>query len=185
MKKGAALFTASFREFKELRTVLFCALMAALAIVLKSVASIEVGQYIRIGFSGMPNRVVDYLFGPVTGAIFGGTLDILKYLVKPVGPYFPGFTLSAVTGSVIYGIFLYRKPLKLWRIAAAEFFVKLLVNCLMNTVWLTMLYGKVFEEIVWARIVTNMIMLPVDTILLFAVLQAVQKTVKPMLHKYQ
>ena len=51
-----------------------CAMFAALAMILNQVASIDIGPYVRIGFSGIPNRLVDYLFGPVTGCLFSGIL---------------------------------------------------------------------------------------------------------------
>ena len=87
MKKWNERFTSSYRELKHARTVTVCALMGAAAIVLGSL-SIYVTDTIRIGFSGIPNKIVHYLFGPVTGSLFAGTMDVLKYLVKPSGPFF-------------------------------------------------------------------------------------------------
>ena len=82
----------SLQEFANLRTVVMCGLLAALAIILGYTTSINIGPYIKIGFSGIPNRVVDFLFGPVVGGIFGGVLDLLKFIIKPDGTFFPGFT---------------------------------------------------------------------------------------------
>ena len=48
----------------------------------------------------------------------------------------------------------------------------------MNTLWLDMLYGKGFLAILPHRIVSNLIQLPIDTIVLFAVLSAVEKGAK-------
>ena len=45
--------------------------------------SIEYGNFIRIGFSSIPNGIIAYLFGPTVGGIFSGTLDIIKYILKP------------------------------------------------------------------------------------------------------
>ena len=113
----------SLQEFANLRTVVMCGLLAALAIILGYTTSINIGPYIKIGFSGIPNRVVDFLFGPVVGGIFGGVLDLLKFIIKPDGTFFPGFTFDAMLGGVIYGAFLYKKPVKVWRVAAACFLV--------------------------------------------------------------
>ena len=79
MKKIKDMLLSSLLELKSTRNVVLCGLLAALGIVLGMVASISIGPYIRIGFSGLPNRIVDFLFGPVVGCIFGGALDILKY----------------------------------------------------------------------------------------------------------
>lgn len=62
-------------------------MLGAVAIVLGSL-SIELGSTLRIGFSGIPNEIVHMLFGPVVGSVFAGTMDILKYLIKPTGAFF-------------------------------------------------------------------------------------------------
>ena len=63
MKKFVTLFTDSYREFKSVRTITTMAMLAALAVIL-GMFSIEYGQFIRIGFSSIPNGIVAYLFGP-------------------------------------------------------------------------------------------------------------------------
>ena len=75
-------YAGGFNELKATHNLVLCGLMAALAVVLNYTTSIFITPNIRIGFSGLPNRVVEYLFGPYVGAIFGATLDILKYLLK-------------------------------------------------------------------------------------------------------
>ena len=133
---------SSVREFRSTRVVVFCGMMCALAIVLNYTSTIRIGDYIRIGFSGIPNRVVDYLFGPFVGAVFGGALDIIKYFLTPTGGFFPGFTLTAMLGGVIHGYILYRRRPTLARVFAAQLLVKVLLNCGLNTLWLQMLYGQ-------------------------------------------
>ena len=88
MKKFVTLFTDSARELKSVRTITTMAMLAAVAVIL-GYFSIEYGQFIRIGFSSIPNGIVDYLFGPVAGAVFHGALDIIKYLMKPTGAFCP------------------------------------------------------------------------------------------------
>lgn len=172
MKK---MLLSSLHELKSTRNVALCGLFAALAIVLGMVATISIGPYIRIGFSGLPNRMVEFLFGPVVGCFFGGALDILKYLLKPEGPFFFGFTLNAMLAGVIYGSILYQKPISIKRIVLAEFLCKLLVNCLLNTLWLSILYGQGFLAILPMRILKNAIMLPIDSFILWFTLTYVKK----------
>ena len=78
MKKFVTLFTDSSKEMKSVKTLTTMAMLAAVAVIL-GMFSIEYGNYVRIGFSGIPNGIISYLFGPVTGGIFAGALDILKY----------------------------------------------------------------------------------------------------------
>ena len=113
MKKFVTLFTDSARELKSVRTITTMAMLAAVAVIL-GYFSIEYGQFIRIGFSGIPNGIVDYLFGPVVGAVFHGALDIIKYLMKPTGPFCPQLTLVVMLAGVLYGCFFYKKKLTIW-----------------------------------------------------------------------
>lgn len=53
MKKFVTLFTDSARELKSVRTITTMAMLAAVAVIL-GYFSIEYGQFIRIGFSGIP-----------------------------------------------------------------------------------------------------------------------------------
>lgn len=166
---------SSLAEFKNLRVMVLCGVLAALAIVLGYTTSIEIGPYIRIGFSGIPNQIVDYLFGPAIGSIFGAALDILKYLVKPTGPFFPGFTISAAAGGLIYGYAFYRKKVTWLRVIAAQTLIKVFVNIGLNSLWLKLLYDRAFFALLPARILSNAIMLPVDTVICYFVLKLVEK----------
>ncbi len=175
---SGSLWLQSLGEFKKLGVVVFCGMMCAVAMVLNMTASITLGPYIRIGFSGLPNQVVAYLFGPAVGGIFGASLDVIKYLIKPEGPFFPGFTISAALGGIVYGAVLYKKKLSIARVFTAQLIVKVLVNILLNTLWLNMLYGKAFLAILPERVITNAIMLPIDTAIMFVLLQAVDRTIR-------
>ena len=120
MKKIKQLFSDSLHEFTVTKNLVLCGLMAAIAIVLSMVASISIGPYVKIGFSGIPNRIVEFLFGPVVGCIFGGALDLLKFMIKPDGPFFFGFTFNVMLAGLIYGCLLYHKPLSIKRIVIAD-----------------------------------------------------------------
>lgn len=177
MKKIKQLFSDSLHEFTVTKNLVLCGLMAAIAIVLSMVASISIGPYVKIGFSGIPNRIVEFLFGPVVGCIFGGALDLLKFMIKPDGPFFFGFTFNVMLAGLIYGCLLYHKPLSIKRIIIAEFLVKLIVNCGLNTLWISMLYGKAFFVLLPMRLLKNVIMLPIDSAIVFFALSLTKQTV--------
>ena len=177
MKKIKQLFSDSLHEFTVTKNLVLCGLMAAIAIVLSMVASISIGPYVKIGFSGIPNRIVEFLFGPVVGCIFGGALDLLKFMIKPDGPFFFGFTFNVMLAGLIYGCLLYHKPLSIKRIVIAEFLLKLIVNCGLNTLWISMLYGKAFFVLLPMRLLKNVIMLPIDSAVVFFALSLTKQTV--------
>ncbi|MCI1209210.1 MAG: hypothetical protein LKF96_07195 [Treponema sp.] len=79
-------------------------LLGIIAVILNGVPSVRLGPYLRIGFGWIPNRLMDFLFGPAAGAAFGAVMNGVTYAVRPEGPFFPGFILSAVTASLICGM---------------------------------------------------------------------------------
>lgn len=172
------IWKRSALEFKKLRVIVVCGMMGALGIVLDYFGTIRILPYVRIGLADMPNRTVDYLFGPVVGCIFGGAMDIIKFILHPDGTFFIGYTLSAMAAPLIFGAFTYRRKLSIWRVLAAEVLIKVFVNLGMNTLWSAILYQKAIMAILPARIISNVIQLPVDTIVIWLLMNAVTRVMK-------
>ncbi len=168
MQKFKDLFTDSVKELKQVSTVTVMAMFAAISIVL-GYFTLVLGDYLKIGFSSIANQFVYYLFGPVAGGLFGGALDILKYIIRPTGAFFPGFTIGAMIGGVLYGCFLYKRPISFLRILAAELTVSVICNMLLGTLWLSMLYGKAFLALLPMRVLKNLIMWPVNSMLFYTI----------------
>ena len=166
MKKLATLFQDSYNELKSVKTITAMAMFAAIGIILGSL-TIQIGDFIKIGFSSIANQFVYYLFGPAVGGFYGGALDILKYLVKPTGVFFPGWTLSAMIAGVIYGWFFYKKKLSIGRVLAAELVVSVVCNIFLGTLWLTIMYEKGFVALLPVRILKNLAMWPVNSFLFY------------------
>lgn len=175
MEKKKNMFAESASQLKKINVLTLCAMFAALALVLESFA-IPVGPYIKIGFSGIPNQIVDVLFGPITGLLFGGIMDIAKFIMKPTGPYFFGYTLNPMIAAFIYGCFYYKKPLTVWRIFLAKGLVILIVNIFLGTLWLDLIYGKAFMAILPGRVVKNLIMWPIDTAVFYIIMKVLDQT---------
>ena len=173
MKKLATLCSDSFHEFRHVSTITISALLAAISMVLGAY-TLVLSEYIKIGFSNIPAQVAYYLFGPVFGACFGAAKDILNYIVKPTAGFFPGFTLSAMLAGVIYGLILYKRPLSLWRILLAELIVAVICNMLLGTLWLTVMYEKGFMAIVPLRVLKNLIMWPINSVILYSVMKLLE-----------
>ena len=176
---------SSLSRLKETKVLTFCGMMGALALILSYVATIKIGQFIRIGFSGLPNQVIDYLFGPWIGAIFAATMDIVKWFASGDGNFFPGFTLTAVVGAIIYGFFTFNKPIKISNIVISQILVKLICNIFMNTLWLKILYNQAVFALLPGRIISNTVMLPIDCFIMYALLKAVSKVIKPHFKNYK
>lgn len=161
-------FNQSLQELRSARTITVCAMMGAAALVLGAY-SIYLTPTIKIGFSSLPNLFVAWLFGPAVGLIFNGTMDILKYFLKPVGGFFPPLTLVTMIAGTIYGFFFYGKRLTFRRVLAAKLVVVIVCNIVLNTYCLSLLMGKGFWAILPDRIVKNLIMWPIDSLIFYYV----------------
>ncbi len=173
-------FSASLRELRSIRVVTFCGVMGALAVVLGALTTINIGPYVKFGLSGLPDQAVDYLFGPAVGAVFSGALEVIKFILRPDGVYFPGFTLSAVLSGLIWGFALYRRPLTLVRVIVAQLLIKIFINLGCNTLWLVILYHKAAWAIFPARVVANLTRLPAEVLISYVLLKTLERSVLPI-----
>lgn len=153
-------------------TLTGAAMLVAVGIVL-GFLKIPITDLVEIRFGSLPIALAGVLFGPGTAAAVGAAADIGGYLVKPTGPFFPGFTISGALTGVIFGLLLYKKKVTLKRVLIAEAFHTLLIGMLLNTVWLSILYNWQFQAALAARVVKEAVMYPINTALLYSVLKSV------------
>lgn len=173
MKKRADVYAQSWKELRHLRTLTTSAMFMAVSVVL-GYFTIEAGPYLKIGFGSVANQFVYYLFGPVTGMFYAGILDILKFVAKPTGAFFPGFTLISMLGAVIYGTVLYRRPVTFSRVFLAKLLVALICNVLLNTWCLSFMYGKGMAVLIGPRLLKNLIMWPIDSVIFFVIVKKLE-----------
>ena len=172
-------FASSFHALKKTRTLTTTGLLLAVQIVLGSYGTIEVTDSLKISLSHLALAPTAIFFGPVVAAMQGALSDIVGYLIKPTGPYFPGFTLATLLLGLIYGISLYKTRHTMPRIVLTRITVMVLVNLLLNTVCLVMLYGPSRLATFPVRLVKNIVQLPFDCILLYSVCNIVKRLPNP------
>lgn len=173
MRKIVDLYASSLKEFKNVRSLTLMAMFLAISVVLGTL-TIMIGDFLKINFTFLPNNFAYYLFGPVVGAIFGTAADIITFLFKPFGAYFPGFTISGILSGLLYGTMLYKRPMKLWRLIVANLFHMVIINILLNTYWLQLLTGVPYMTNLPVRAIKALIMFPVETLLVFGVIKGVE-----------
>lgn len=174
MSKFKDLLLSSYMELKNVRGITLTAMFGAISIILGSFFTIMLWDFLKVGFSFLPNEFVYYLFGPIVGIIYGAAIDILTFLVKPMGAFFPGFTISSMLTGLIYGMILYKKPISMKRVVIANIIRMVLVDQLLNTFWLTVLSGNAFMAMFPLRVLKQLIMLPVETVLLYMLIKGVE-----------
>lgn len=187
MKKLATLFTDSLSEFSHVTTIVVSAMFGAVAAVL-GMFTISVNASLKIGFSTIANQFVYYLFGPALGCAYGAMIDILNYLIKPTAAYFPPFTMVSMLAGVLYGAIYYKRPISLLRILAANLVVSVICNIWLNTVCICLLngyelYGVKFYAMLPGRVIKNLIMWPINSILFFLIAKGMERSIKISHHK--
>ena len=160
-------WSASLGEARKIRTVTTAAMLIALAVIL-SYVTIAPSDYLRIGLAFLPKEVMTALFGPIVGMLGNGITDVIQYATKPTGPYFFGYTFNTMLIGFFGGLILYRKPVRLWRVIVVNGF-EALVNITLGTLYLSVLYGNAFMVLFPMRAIKNLIQLPINVILFFAV----------------
>ena len=177
MKKMTALFRTSMDELKNIRTLTMTALFGCMSVVM-GYFTIQIGDFLKIGFSSVVQQFVYYLFGPGTGMLFAGAMDILKFAVRPTGAFFPGYTLNAMAAAVIYGFFYYRQRITLRRVLAAQFLVAMVCNVCLGTLWwhmTTTQASAAFWPVFGVRLGKNLVQWPLNSLLFYGAWEFMEK----------
>lgn len=154
-----AYWRTAARELKSTRMLSLAALVIALRVALKSVV-IPVGESLYISVAFLPNALGSMVYGPVVALIGGAASDVLGALLFPKGPFFPPFTLVEMLGSLLFALFLYRAPLRFWRIALSKLSVNLFCNILLTPLFLAWMYGRAVVLTSLPRIAKNVLLFP-------------------------
>lgn len=159
------------------------AIMIAARIILSFIPTLNVNNFIEIGFGFVGTAFSGILFGPVYAAIVSVINDLITFFIGGGGIFFPGFTLSAAVGGLIYGHILWRKPITWKRIFVSVLLVTLIVNLGMNSIWVKMLFGQAWMAFMPLRIGKNLVSLPLNTIILTVLFT--NPAIKKLIDKYQ
>ena len=180
------------------------ALLVALDIVLSRFGSINLWNT-RIGFGFVPIVVAGMLLGPTKAAVTAAVADIIGALLVPTGAFFPGLTVTAVLRGILYGVLLkvipeltaagngvasffevpdeYAQKFRrdwLFLAAGTTLIDQLAFGMLLNSYWLSVLYGSPYGGMMASRVPQIAILIPVEFVVL-AFLPRLTEKLKPML----
>ena len=115
--------------------------------------------------------------------IFATLEDLITYFLfqSAQWPFFPGYTLSAVLGIVIYYVFLHKK-VSIINVVVAKAIVNIFINVGLGSLWNMMMYSKAFIYYAGVSIVKNLILLPIEIIIFYIIYKALEPTTKKYLH---
>lgn len=162
------------QKISKTTAVAIAGLLIAIATLL-SFTSLPINNFLQIRLTSIPFAVAGFILGPAYASIIGAIADVLGHFARPTGPFFPGFTLSNIATGIIFGLMLYKKKTAVWRVLIAAIINAVIVGLLLNTLWLSILYGKGFLPLISARIVKELVMVPINTAMYMVVLTAISK----------
>lgn len=160
----------SAKEFKRTKAIAGVAMLTAMNVIAGSLLNIQVTPMLRIGFSSVFAAVSAMLYGPLLSGSAGIIADTLKFLIRPDGPYFPGFALNEFLTGFIYGCFFYKKKVTIPRAIIARLMITLVINLILTSLWLNILYGN--ELFTAIRLIKNVLAFPFDAAILYFILKA-------------
>ena len=169
---SAAYWRAAAAEVRDLRKLTFAALMIAACTVLGYLPSVMVWQA-KISWGFLARALCAWVCGPVLGLAFGFAEDILGFFLTGGSgqAFFPGYTLSTMLGVFLYALFFYRTDLTVWRVFLAKFLTNV-ENVLLGTLWSAIMTGKAWMVLAPARALKNLVMFPIQSLLLCALFAA-------------
>lgn len=159
-------------------TLTCLALLTAMQIVLARYLAIPVTESIRFSFSFIPVVIAARRFGILGGVIVYGLGDLLGAMIFPTGgAYFPGFTLTAAVSGLIYGLYLAKKGGTV-RIILSVLTSQALCTLLMNSYWVSTLYGSDFGAVFLSRVPQSAIMTVLQIIFMVPFLEKICSVIK-------
>lgn len=172
---SVSLIKESTKELKKLSSLTGTALLMAIKAVIAQF-TIAVSNLLEIGFSGVVPGICGLYYGPVLSGLAGILADTIEYILRPSGPYFPGFALNEFVAGFVFGCFFYKQKNITWkRVLCAQFSVTFINNLILTPLWLSMLYGNTFYAIWTGRLLVQIIRFPIDFALLYVVIQTVSR----------
>lgn len=148
----------------DTKSIVMMGLLISTEVVLSRFASISVWN-LKIGFGFVPLVIAAILMGPVKAGIVGALADFIGATLFPIGAYFIGFTITNFLTGFVYGLFLYKKQ-SLTRTIIAVAINHFILSSLLNTLWISILYGSPYLPLFMTRIIKSVMIAPIHAFII-------------------
>lgn len=185
-QRKASIFSAKYwrdacSQLGNVKMLTIAALIVALRVVVKFF-KIPLAAGLSISFDAYVNSIGSLVYGPILGLLVGAVSDVLGCIVTgQMAEYFLPFILVEMSSSFIFALFFWKRKINISRVLASKFTVNLICNIIMTSLfnkWYYFLYfgiarAQSYNVINGARIVKNLIMFPLEAMIITIVLSAV------------
>lgn len=156
------------------KKIILSGLLLSILIVFDRFISIKT-QFLQISLSFLPIIISAIVLGPKYSTTIAALGDLIGALLWPFGAYFIGFTLVDALVGLVYGLLLYNKnegkffegKKLLIRLIISSAIVLWIIELPGMSLMLSLLYGKAFLAILSGRILTKLIMFPIQISIVF------------------
>lgn len=160
--------------------IVILAMLTAMEIVLNRFLSVNTWN-LKIGFSFIPVVAAAILYGPLAGGCVAALGDFLGAILFPIGPYFAGFTATALLTGIVFGLFLHRAQTPL-RIGFSVAINQLILSLFLNTLWIFILNmgsakAAPYLTILVPRIGQCAILIPVQFLVITILVPALRRVI--------
>lgn len=191
IKKNNSILSAGYwkdaaRNFTNTKMLAMAAMFIALRVAAKFL-KIPLAAGLYITFDSYVNALGAMIYGPLVALAVGAVSDTIGCIVAPIGPYFLPFILVEMSSSFIFALFFWNKKISIPRTLFAKFSVNFVCNIILNSIFMKWSYfvfygiekAEAYNIINLTRIVKNLIMFPIEAIIIAFFLNAFL----PVLHK--
>ena len=151
--------------------------LLALEVIIARFGTIRPSESTKLSLDFIPVVIAAILYGPIPAVVMSILADILGAFLFPVGPFFPGFTLTAALTGLIYGMLLHKSQ-SFPRILSAVLLQQLLCSMLLNTFWLHVLYGMPYLPTMAARLIQCAVMAALQLVMIPILVKTIQSLEK-------
>ena len=109
------------------------AVLVALQVVLSRFFSVQITEVLKFSFGFIPIMLTGALYSWPYSCLVAGLSDVIGAILFPQGPFFIGYTLTAVLTGLLFGLFFHKKD---GTPSAARILIGYIVNALTVTVTL-------------------------------------------------
>ena len=152
-------------------------ILVALEVVIARFGTLRPTESIKISLDFIPIVIAGILYGPVPALIISILADVLGAFLFPVGPFFPGFTVTAALTGLLYGVLLHRDQ-SMPRVVLAVVLQQGILSLLLNTFWLHILYGMPYVPTQVGRLVQSRVVTALQIILIPIIARTIREVEK-------
>ncbi|MBR2374808.1 MAG: folate family ECF transporter S component [Clostridia bacterium] len=170
-------WSEAVKSFSKTKMLVYAALICSLRIVVKALRIPVLPGGLTVSFDGYVNALGSLVYGPVVGLAVGAISDTIGAILFPSGTYFFPFIFVEMSSSFIFGLFLWRRKITTHWVILARFTVSFFCNVILTSLVMKWMYAaldieKTYYFINTARIVKNLVLFPLEGVLIALIINA-------------